>query len=100
MWLAAVALAGWTTDATTPVSIAGISAAAGIPAADAQAAPSAPARHAGNDTCLVCHDDKGATLKGTPHADLKNPRTPAAKQGCESCHGPGQAHVDDDAKGH
>ena len=40
------------------------------------------------------------TLKGTKHAQMRDPRTPAAQQNCESCHGPGQAHVDDDAKGH
>ncbi len=48
----------------------------------------------------MCHEDKGASLKGTHHAEAKNPRSPAATHGCESCHGPGQAHVDDDAKGH
>jgi DmsE family decaheme c-type cytochrome len=58
------------------------------------------AGYAGSDTCVVCHDDKETSLKGTPHGQAKNPRSPAAAHGCESCHGPGQAHVDDDAKGH
>ncbi len=69
--------------------------------APAQAASKpAPPGYAGSDTCLACHTDKGESLKGTPHAQAKNPRSPEATQGCESCHGPGQAHVDDDAKGH
>lgn len=48
----------------------------------------------GADTCLTCHEDKGESLSGTPHARAFDPRTPAASQSCESCHGPGQAHVD------
>ena len=64
-------------------------------------APAAPqAGYAGSDTCLTCHTDKEGNLKGTPHGNAKNPRSPEANHGCESCHGPGQAHVDDDAKGH
>ena len=63
--------------------------------------PQAPASaYAGSDHCLVCHSDKGDSLKGTPHGQAKNPRSPEATHGCESCHGPGQAHIDDDAKGH
>jgi DmsE family decaheme c-type cytochrome len=60
--------------------------------------PAPQAGFVGSDTCEACHT-QGETLRGTPHAMAMNPRTPAATQGCESCHGPGQAHVDDENKG-
>ncbi|HEX2344705.1 MAG TPA: multiheme c-type cytochrome, partial [Vicinamibacterales bacterium] len=58
---------------------------AGQPAATAGA-------YAGQDTCLTCHTDQ--TYEGTAHARPFSDRTPAANQGCESCHGPGKAHAD------
>jgi DmsE family decaheme c-type cytochrome len=58
----------------------------------AQAAPSAG--YAGEETCLTCHEDSKKGYHGSPHARTQDPRSPAANKGCESCHGPGQAHVD------
>jgi DmsE family decaheme c-type cytochrome len=57
----------------------------------------APGDYAGTDTCVVCHTDQEKSLQGTQHAQAKNPRTPMAGHGCESCHGPGKAHAEDDA---
>jgi DmsE family decaheme c-type cytochrome len=58
--------------------------------------PAAPApqagEYAGEATCLTCHEDQG--YKGTAHGVAFNERTPAANQGCESCHGPGKAHAE------
>ena len=63
-----------------------------------QAAQTPPANeYVGDDTCTTCH---AQTLKGTKHGVAADPHTPAAQHGCESCHGPGKAHVDDDNKGH
>jgi len=69
------------------------------PASQAPAAPATPQPgYVGDDTCLTCHTDQ--SIKGTHHGRASDPRTPAGQQGCESCHGPGQAHVDDENKGH
>jgi DmsE family decaheme c-type cytochrome len=50
----------------------------------------------GDDTCTACHEPEGTSLRASLHGKAQNPRTPAGKAGqaCESCHGPGQAHVD------
>jgi DmsE family decaheme c-type cytochrome len=72
----------------------------GQPPAGPAQPPAATGGYAGTDTCLLCHEAEGTSLKGTQHAQAKNPRTPMAAHGCESCHGPGQAHVDDDQGGH
>jgi len=50
----------------------------------------------GDDTCTACHEPEGQALRTMLHGKAQNTRTPAAKtnQSCETCHGPGQAHVD------
>jgi DmsE family decaheme c-type cytochrome len=50
--------------------------------------------YVGQATCLTCHDGQDQTYAGTPHARAADARTPAARHGCESCHGPGKEHVD------
>ncbi len=57
-----------------------------------QAPPPSAADYVGEDTCLQCHEDQA--YKGTVHALKTNPKSPAAAKGCESCHGPGKAHVE------
>lgn len=67
--------------------------AAGARAARAPQAPVPDAsEYVGQDTCVTCHDDQ--SYKGTSHALVSNPRSPAAGRGCESCHGPGKAHAE------
>lgn len=49
--------------------------------------------YAGSEACKDCHQEQYDSYLESPHGIQANPWTPAAKQGCESCHGPGSAHV-------
>jgi DmsE family decaheme c-type cytochrome len=62
-----------------------------------QTPAAAGATFVGESTCLTCHDEKKQGYFSSPHHRANDPRSPAAKQGCESCHGPGSAHVGDPA---
>jgi DmsE family decaheme c-type cytochrome len=110
MWMAA-------TTARLTGSMPGLSEIGGSPPVTQQPAPgtqkpmpmpppapatpaAAQAGFAGQDVCIVCHDEQRQNIERSKHGQALNERTPAANRGCESCHGPGQAHVDDEAKGH
>lgn len=43
--------------------------------------------------CTICHDQEAQALTSTRHGKVNDPRTPAAKHLCQSCHGPGSVHA-------
>ena len=61
-----------------------------------QATAASADQYVGEETCLTCHEDRKSGYQGSAHARALDPRSPAAAHGCESCHGPGKAHVDGD----
>jgi DmsE family decaheme c-type cytochrome len=68
----------------------------GLAAGRQPPAPALASGFVGDDTCTTCHEPEGKSLGLTLHGKAHNARTPAAQTGqsCETCHGPGQAHVD------
>ena len=58
-----------------------------------QAAPAQPGS-INNEDCAACHEDLAKAFDRNPHAILEKSKQHQLKNSCESCHGPGQAHVD------
>jgi DmsE family decaheme c-type cytochrome len=63
--------------------------------AAAQKAQQPDAGYVGSETCKACHEDNYHSFEKTPHwkTTLDTRRGPKF-QGCEACHGPGEAHVE------
>jgi len=73
---------------------------AAAPMAPAPAAPEPPLAYMGDEVCLSCHESVTPGLnqkfQHTVHASVLKPvnsRGERTSHGCESCHGPGEAHV-------
>jgi DmsE family decaheme c-type cytochrome len=58
----------------------------------AQEASPQSGEYAGSDQCLACHEGIQEPLNKTPHGSKAFHEK--SDQGCETCHGPGQAHID------
>lgn len=49
----------------------------------------------GSETCKACHEDQFKSLANTVHGKVaESKRWKDQAESCESCHGPGKAHVD------
>lgn len=51
--------------------------------------------YVGSESCKACHEDQFNSVAATKHGKLADLESWKGKvQGCESCHGPGKAHIE------
>ena len=60
------------------------------------ASPSESDDYVGGDTCAACHEVEAKSFSQTTHSRLEKAGWKDKVTGCESCHGPGKAHVEAD----
>jgi DmsE family decaheme c-type cytochrome len=89
------AIAALQAKPAAPAKPAPAAPAAPAPAAPAQAAGQPPKGYAGSEACATCHTGYDTSINATKHGFTSHPDTPMAKLGCETCHGPGEAHMND-----
>ena len=88
----------------TPIVVTGLILLFAIPASHAQQqntqealssdGPKAQYTAEGTENCVRCHvGERIVSIAKTVHGNKEDPHTPYAKNGCESCHGPGSLHV-------
>src|SRR4051812_12297669 len=78
------------------IGVAAASAGKSDPKPSGPSASDPAAGFVGNETCATCHESEAKSMEHSLHGKAQDSRTPSAKAGgsCESCHGPGQKHVD------
>lgn len=90
----ALLLSAWAVSATYSTRHEDTS--ADVSAEVPQAATGSPDDYVGSESCKACHEDQFKNFAGTKHARLGNVASWKDKAtGCESCHGPGKAHMED-----